>query len=79
MGGWRYVLVMEVTEEMRRLVRSELARESVRMRWARLDAEERREAVRPANEARREMARRRRRKVERKTDELVGLLAAMRN
>lgn len=46
-----------ITNEERRRVRSELARESVNKRWARLNAEQRREAVRPANEARRKQKR----------------------
>lgn len=74
---------MEVTEEMRRLVRSELARESVRVRWARMNAEERKQAVRPANEARRKMGRktggRVKKEVEEERDELGALMEAMRN
>ena len=44
-----------VTEEVRRAVRSEMARHSVNKRWSRLSFAERQLAVAPANAARRRM------------------------
>ena len=55
---------MEITEreraEIKREVRSELAREAVAARWARLNEEERRDAVKAANAGRRLRAKQRR-------------------
>ena len=64
----------EISEETRRAVRSELARQSVMKRWARLSAAERRLAVKPANEARRAQSGRRRRAAE-----LDALIRSMKN
>lgn len=82
-GRWGKIgRMMEVTEDMRRAVRSELARESVKRRWERLGPEQRREAVKPANEARRIQAAKVRegkvRVVMKGVDELKELTRAMR-
>jgi hypothetical protein len=63
---------MENREEIVREARSQMAREAVEARWARLDEEGRREAVRPANEARRMSAAMKRR--QRKEAMEVGML-----
>lgn len=71
---------MELSEEILREARSQLARESVNKRWARMNAEERREAVKPANAARRMMkGKPRAKRVSKQPEELKRLMRLMRN